>query len=198
MTRHTAVLEKASPEIEFIQQLEMQQPAGRHGTQSPFVSMTARLFSGAEPLKVMALTSCKCGEGVTHCTRHLADFLRASMGMRVCVLAGQEFEPVTAGQARILGIVEQKPPDVRQRMRACRNEHDAVLIDCGAMDSSSRLIQAAPHADGVVLVVEAGRTQKEQIARAALTIQAAQGKLLGIILNKRRYPVPGWLHRILG
>ena len=59
------------------------------------------------------------------------------------------------------------------------------------------LLRFAPATDGVVLVVEAGRAGKEQINRAAQMITEAQGTLLGFVLNKRRYPIPNWLYRLL-
>jgi Mrp family chromosome partitioning ATPase len=48
-----------------------------------------------------------------------------------------------------------------------------------------------------VLVVEAGVTNKDQIERAARVIRETGGTLLGCVLNKRRYPIPGWLYRLL-
>jgi Mrp family chromosome partitioning ATPase len=55
----------------------------------------------------------------------------------------------------------------------------------------------APGVDGVVLVVEADRTKRDQIQRAQRTIEMANGNLLGLVLNKRRYVVPRWLYRKL-
>ena len=49
--------------------------------------------------------------------------------------------------------------------------------------------------DGVILVVEADRTKRDQIQRAQQTIEMANGKLLGLVLNKRRYVVPKWIYR---
>jgi Mrp family chromosome partitioning ATPase len=47
--------------------------------------------------------------------------------------------------------------------------------------------------DGVLLVVEANRTQKSQVAYLEQTIEGAGGKVLGHLLNKRTYPIPAWL-----
>jgi Mrp family chromosome partitioning ATPase len=55
----------------------------------------------------------------------------------------------------------------------------------------------APFVDGVILVIEANRTRREQLWQAEQSISAAKGKLLGYILNKRTYDVPKWLYRIL-
>jgi len=40
------------------------------------------------------------------------------------------------------------------------------------------------------------RTSKSQIDRAAKLVNETGGKLLGFVLNKRRYPIPRWLYRL--
>jgi len=55
----------------------------------------------------------------------------------------------------------------------------------------------ASSVDGVVVVVEAGQSRREEITNAQRTIEQAGGKFLGFVLNKRRYPVPEWLYKRL-
>jgi Mrp family chromosome partitioning ATPase len=78
-----------------------------------------------------------------------------------------------------------------------RVSFDNILIDCRPLKYSSEAAVLASTADGVVVVVEAGRTRHEEILNAQRTIEVAGGKLLGFVLNKRRYPVPEWLYRRL-
>jgi len=40
-------------------------------------------------------------------------------------------------------------------------------------------------------------TRRDQILRARQTIEMAGGKLLALVLNKRRHLVPEWLYRML-
>lgn len=70
-----------------------------------------------------------------------------------------------------------------------------VLIDCHVAGTSAALTAMAKLVDGVVLVASAGQTRKDEIYRAERIVEAAQGKILGLILNKRTYPIPGWLYR---
>ena len=44
--------------------------------------------------------------------------------------------------------------------------------------------------DGVVIVAAAGQTRRDEIRRAGRVVEMAQGKVLGYVLNKRKYPVP--------
>jgi hypothetical protein len=74
---------------------------------------------------------------------------------------------------------------------------DYTLIDCPSISSSHEISVLAPDVDGVVLVVEADRTKRDQIFRAKQTIDMAKGNLMGLVLNRRRHVVPEWFYRRL-
>ena len=80
-------------------------------------------------------------------------------------------------------------------VQALRIVFDYVLIDCPALSVSDEAALLASSVDGVVLVVQAERTRHEQIRHAAQTLEMANGKMLGLVLNKRRYQLPRWLDR---
>jgi Mrp family chromosome partitioning ATPase len=74
---------------------------------------------------------------------------------------------------------------------------DYTLIDCPSISSSHEISLLAPNVDGVVLVVQADRTKRDQIFRAKQTIEMAKGNLMGLVLNRRRHVVPEWFFRRL-
>ena len=76
-----------------------------------------------------------------------------------------------------------------------RREYRYILIDCPSLREAEHAVVLAPLVDGVVLVVEANRTQKEQFLYADRAIENAGGRILGHVLNKRTYAIPDWLHR---
>ena len=79
-------------------------------------------------------------------------------------------------------------------LQTLRFAFDYILLDCPALRDSDEAVFLAPETDGVMVVVEADRTRREQIQNARQTIEAADGNLLGFILNKRQYTVPKWLY----
>ena len=80
---------------------------------------------------------------------------------------------------------------------ALRVSFDNILIDCGALKDSTDAAMLASRVDGVVIVVDAGQSRREEILNSQRMIQTAGGEFLGFVLNKRRYPVPEWLYRRL-
>jgi len=82
-------------------------------------------------------------------------------------------------------------------VRTLRLSFDFILIDCPSLAASTDAAMLAPSVDGMVVVVEAGNTNRQQITRARQTLEMAKDNFLGFVLNKRRYPVPSWLYRRL-
>lgn len=82
-------------------------------------------------------------------------------------------------------------------LQTLRYSFDFVLLDCPSLKESGDAALFAPAADGVVVVVEADHTRKEQLRSTLNTIEMAEGNLLGCVLNKRQYPIPEWLYQRL-
>lgn len=72
---------------------------------------------------------------------------------------------------------------------------DFILVDCPSVTASAEAAFFASAVDGAILVVEAEKTRKEQVRSAISTMELAEAKVLGCVLNKRRYPIPSWLYR---
>ena len=71
------------------------------------------------------------------------------------------------------------------------------IIDCPSISVSGDLLSIARYVDGVLLVVEANCTRREEPALAEQRIAAAGGVLVGIILNKHKPEVPAWIDSLL-
>lgn len=70
-----------------------------------------------------------------------------------------------------------------------------MLIDCPALDTAPHVLSLGPHIDGVFMIVAAGETSRTRMVHAKRLLDASSVHLLGVILNKRTYPVPSFLYR---
>ncbi len=172
---------------------------------------------------VVALTSVNPDEGVTYITRSLVHELAscefASVARIDARFLRRLHEPTVETLQQSLsrspsniceiGLMDTSlaPPEGGTRWdaswqyrRDCiellRREFDYALVDCSSLKESGDLLSLAPFVDGVILVVEANRTRRNQILHAEQSIEAARGTVLGHILNKRTYPVPRWIYRM--
>ena len=74
-------------------------------------------------------------------------------------------------------------PEVVELLSELRASRD-VVIDLPPLGTSSDAQALCPFLDGVVLVVEAGRTRVEEALDALQALRAANATVLGIVLNK--------------
>jgi Mrp family chromosome partitioning ATPase len=86
---------------------------------------------------------------------------------------------------------------ITNNLQTLRYVFDFILLDCPAISISEDVTFLVPETDGVMVVVEADRTKREQIQNAQQTIERADGNLLGFVLNKRQYTVPSWIYNSL-
>jgi Mrp family chromosome partitioning ATPase len=73
---------------------------------------------------------------------------------------------------------------------ALRKLYDLILIDSPATTKSALGPALAKKTDRVLLVIEADRTRVPVVAAAARAIEVNGGRVLGVVLNKRRFRVP--------
>ena len=83
------------------------------------------------------------------------------------------------------------------RFRELRLEFDYTIVHGppAALCSDAALLGYL--SDGVVLVLEANATRRAAAQRAVQMLQAANARLLGAVLSKRKFPIPEGIYRRL-
>jgi capsular exopolysaccharide synthesis family protein len=94
-----------------------------------------------------------------------------------------------------LGLFESARFD--QFLSEAREEFNYVILDAPPIPSFSEARVMCPKVDGVVLVVGAGKTRRQVAQRAKKDLEEAGGKVLGIVINRRKYHIPGWIYKRL-
>ena len=74
---------------------------------------------------------------------------------------------------------------------------DVVLIDSPPVLDGPEVLIAGPEVDGVVLVVEAGRTRVEMLEHMRSIFIREGLNILGSVLTKQEHAIPNWFYRIL-
>jgi Mrp family chromosome partitioning ATPase len=78
---------------------------------------------------------------------------------------------------------------LRARMSEIRANFDYVMVDAPAAGSSATGYLAGL-ADGVILIVEPSFTPRQAACEAKLGIEAAGGRVLGVVFDRRGLTLP--------
>jgi uncharacterized protein involved in exopolysaccharide biosynthesis/Mrp family chromosome partitioning ATPase len=104
---------------------------------------------------------------------------------------------LTAGSANGSTRKTLKPEALSQFLASAKQSYRFVVIDMPALSTDSSTVRLASMCDAAVIVVEAERLRWEVIQEAKKQLTMSQVNILGVLVNKRRFPVPEWLYRTL-
>ena len=94
-----------------------------------------------------------------------------------------------------LGLFESKQFD--RLLQTLKEHFDYVILDAPPVPIFSEFRVLCKKVDGVVLVIQAESTRRQVALQARREIEEAGGKLLGVVLNRRKYYIPNWIYKRL-
>jgi Mrp family chromosome partitioning ATPase len=89
------------------------------------------------------------------------------------------------------------PLDMELRLTELRDQFDYVLIDSPSINQYADALALGAMTDGVVLVIDSESTHRDAARRAAYNLHAAKVRTIGAVLNKRSYPIPQFIYRMI-
>jgi Mrp family chromosome partitioning ATPase len=115
------------------------------------------------------------------------DAIRATAVRNLFVLTSGERH--SAGTNRLL-----LPPALRERLLVPTAGYDFVLVDCPALGEHEDAAVTAATCDATLLVVEGGRTLREQALASKSRLTRAHCTILGVFMNKRKFYIPKFVY----
>lgn len=86
---------------------------------------------------------------------------------------------------------------LRFRIDELREQFDFVIIDAPPLTRYSDAVVLGQHSNGLVLVIEANSTRREAAAAVAESLRSAKVPILAAVLNKRTFPIPEKIYKML-
>jgi Mrp family chromosome partitioning ATPase len=87
------------------------------------------------------------------------------------------------------------PKLLHESLDAIAGGYDWIVIDGPPVLESPDAATLGAVADGVVVVVQAGRTKRPVLTRSVDLLGRAGGRMLGMVLNRRRLEIPEFIYR---
>ncbi len=199
------------------------QPGRQAGSAPGFEHILGQLQSSAQGMNrapLLGIAACTSGDGATFVTNALARQLAAKSRKRVlqtdfrdlflasvctaselmsyCVFTDQQGRwrlSAPKGMRLLQDLVPEG--DLRRAIAALGSRFDFLVVDCAAVTTSGWIWPLAPFLDELLLVVAAGETRRQQVHYAQRLIEQAGARLSGCVLNKRTYPLPEAVYRLL-
>lgn len=82
-------------------------------------------------------------------------------------------------------------------LKLMREKFDYVILDAPPVTGYAETKVMGKKVDGVILVLESGKTRKQVALRAKQEMEDAGAKILGVILNRRKHYIPEFIYQRL-
>jgi Mrp family chromosome partitioning ATPase len=100
-------------------------------------------------------------------------------------------------RATIDEIQTDYPNSTKSLLAPLDNSVDSMFIDCPPLSESREGLTLSAAADGTVLIIEAESALRPALQKAQRELAAAGGRVIGAVLNKRRFDLPQGIYRRL-
>ena len=98
-------------------------------------------------------------------------------------------------------VIEMDPSEylkLPQLISRLEQHFKYIVLDLPSLERSFKsAIKISGLADGAILVIEAERVRWEVAERTAAQLLKAEAKILGVVLNKRKYYIPKFIYKTL-
>lgn len=84
-----------------------------------------------------------------------------------------------------------------KNLKLMREKFDYVILDGPPISAYAETKVMGQKVDGVILVINSGKTRKQVADRAKQEMEEAGAKILGVILNNRKNYIPEWIYKRL-
>lgn len=93
-----------------------------------------------------------------------------------------------------LDVLSGIPQEIKERLE---KDFDWVIYDTAPVSSYPDTLLVSPLADGIVLVIMAEKTRRAAVQKVKESFESINAKILGGVLNGRRYVVPKFIYKRL-
>jgi capsular exopolysaccharide synthesis family protein len=125
----------------------------------------------------------------------LCEYLNGGIGLDQAlvntIVPNLQVLPLGRGAGSLAAFDKQQLVDFVTQIRT---RFDYVLIDTAPIGTNPESTILCDKVDAVVVVIRYGRTRREVVRRTVETIGRADGKILGAVLNRRKFPIPEFIY----
>jgi len=160
---------------------------------------------------VVAVTSCRFDEDKSQVAASLAAVLKQTSQGRVLLLDARGlqqreqpgrvalpgFEVGTDGSLPGGAGRSCESTTASELLASLKQDYSYIVLDAPPVLGTTAGARICGQADAVILVLEAEATRWEVAREAKDLLQQARARLLGVVLNNRRYHIPHWLYERL-
>jgi len=127
----------------------------------------------------------------------LTEILEGSAGLdsEIMDTEKENLKVITSGNLPHYPVELLESKRLKELIKGLKSDFDLILVDAPPVIPYSDASALSSQMDGVLLVVQSGRTRREDIQQVQATLQDNQAKVLGVVLNRQKHFVPDRIYK---
>jgi capsular exopolysaccharide synthesis family protein len=113
------------------------------------------------------------------------------------VIRSQNLYLSSCGKREENGSIVFDSREFSQFLEVAREQFNYVLVDVPSIKDSSESLNICSQADGIVLVIEAGKTRRQVAVAVKEQFEKMGTRVLGLVLNRKKYYIPEFIYKRL-
>jgi polysaccharide biosynthesis transport protein len=125
-----------------------------------------------------------------------SDILAGDVSFKECVQSiNKNMSVLFAGKSKLNPITLLDTARMDKVMKEARKDFDIVIIDSTYLQNYQDTSMISSYVDGVVLVVDEGKTRRQVVRAALKPLQDKNVNIIGAVLNNRTYDIPRIIYK---
>jgi capsular exopolysaccharide synthesis family protein len=108
---------------------------------------------------------------------------------------GPNLDLLTAGKTKLNLVSLLGSSMMEEVMRMAKGKYELIFVDGANLKDSEDSAVVSPHLDGACLVINEGKTRRQVIKSVLGPLEQKKANIIGVILNNRRFAVPGFVYK---
>ncbi|MGR6035982.1 MAG: CpsD/CapB family tyrosine-protein kinase [Candidatus Nitrosoglobus sp.] len=113
------------------------------------------------------------------------------------VIRSQNLYLSSCGKGKENGSAVFDSRELNQILEVAREQFNYVLFDMPPVKCLSEIFSICSQADGIVFVIEAGKTRRQVAAAVKEQFEKVGARVLGFVLNRKKYYIPEFIYKRL-
>lgn len=108
---------------------------------------------------------------------------------------GNGYGILAAGKTELNPVLLLDSHAFAEVIKKAKEKYEMVLVDCANLNDYRDALAVSAHVEGVAVVIKEGKTRRQVVKNAIAPLTEKKANLIGVILNKRVFSIPGFIYQ---
>ena len=128
-------------------------------------------------------------------TPGLANLIEGGNSLSLTQKIDTDLDVISSGISTMNPLTLMDKFNINETLKDIKDDFEIVLLDCTNIKNFNDIVMLAPHADGVIIVVNEGLDRKQVVKSSISPLRLNKANIIGGVLNNRTFKIPEVIYK---